>query len=451
MNVEYFHQGQLRRVISHIIRVFGGFSVQTGTTDQGEPILRRIPCRWLDMSRQVGSIINENSENMAASAPFMTVGIERHTISRKDIRSQTSQKLSFSTNKQDENGVYTNEKDKTFSVERFNPVPWELEFRLDIWTTNTKDKTEILEQLACFFNPDVELQLSTNPLDWTATTRIELVSVDWTSRNVPDVDSTGMDIATMHFKTVMWYSLPALVHHNKLVHQVNINLQAKNNIDPMDIGIEDLGTVVVSPGDYRISTEQISKYEYDITLLYSDNSEERGGNKLSWKDTFDLYGKYVKDQSFIALNKDIEDDSPIKGWIHFEDSLPENKVRLNIDPDSMPTTTINPVNGIIDPVQHNPKTVLPTPVEGVRYIVMNDVDLGGFQWNDDGNTLNASNNDIIEFSSGKWIISNNPVENDIVEVIVDNSLYIYDEQNGWYSVILSSYRNGLWRIYLGEF
>ena len=107
--------------------------------------------------------------------------------------------------------------------------------------------------------------------------------------------------------------------------------------------------------------------------------------------------------------------------------------------------------GIIDPVQHNPKTVLPTPVEGVRYIVMNDVDLGGFQWNDDGNTLNASNNDIIEFSSGKWIISNNPVENDIVEVIVDNSLYIYDEQNGWYSVILSSYRNGLWRIYLGEF
>lgn len=458
MNLDYFFDSQLRRVIKHLLATFGNFKVYTGLDDLGEMTFKKVPCLWGDPSRQVGGVIrSDNNENTLTQLPFMALDIESHTISRENIRGQITQDIRIATNKQNQDGEYINELDKIFHVSRFQPVPWSLDFKIDIFTSNTTNKTELIQQIALCFYPSIQLQMTTNSLDWTGLVDVELASCDWTSRSRPSGTEDQVDVCTLHFKSVMWYAPPAKVREAKQIHEVITTIT--DSVDPFEQTFDK--NVIVTPNNHLIKVNQDND-EWFATLLTSSGSETTpSGDFLSWDKLFELYGEFQEGISQMRLKRTYDDENPIVATMSYPLSGEENTIQLDIDENSLPTSTLDPVIGFIDPTKHFPNgngAVLPSPTGNDRYVCLGEANLDTVAWNNEtivGSDNIVNTNDIVEYNqtSSKWEIIFKASESTNVEYldnINDGKKYQFTKEEGWFDVIYSIYRQGMWKIILME-
>ena len=68
--MQHFYDGQIRRYITQLIRLFSNFKYKDG---EGKEV--KIPVLYGDLSRQVASIVRDQSENKLPSAPRMALYI----------------------------------------------------------------------------------------------------------------------------------------------------------------------------------------------------------------------------------------------------------------------------------------------------------------------------------------------------------------------------------------
>jgi hypothetical protein len=97
-------------------------------------------------------------------------------------------------------GDYSTTQGDVLTVDRLMPVPYKLTIKLDIWTSNTEQKLQLLEQLCILFNPALEIQSTDNYIDWTSISYVLLTDVQWSSRTVPLGTENPIDIATLTFE-----------------------------------------------------------------------------------------------------------------------------------------------------------------------------------------------------------------------------------------------------------
>ena len=74
----------------------------------------------------------------------------------------------------DNNKEYLNTQGKNYTVERMMPTPYTLNVTADIWSTNTEQKLQIMEQILMLFNPSLEIQTTDNYVDWTSLSVVNL-------------------------------------------------------------------------------------------------------------------------------------------------------------------------------------------------------------------------------------------------------------------------------------
>ena len=67
---QYFYDGQIRRYLIQIIRLFSNFTVK-----YSDGTLTRVPVVYGDADRQAANIVNQNSENTLSAAPKIAVYI----------------------------------------------------------------------------------------------------------------------------------------------------------------------------------------------------------------------------------------------------------------------------------------------------------------------------------------------------------------------------------------
>ena len=72
MAQQFFYDKQVRRYIQQFIRLFSGFNVQMGYSDDKLPIFQTVPVRYGDINRMAAHIQRENSENMTNTVPFIS-------------------------------------------------------------------------------------------------------------------------------------------------------------------------------------------------------------------------------------------------------------------------------------------------------------------------------------------------------------------------------------------
>ena len=77
------------------------------------------------------------------------------------------------------------------------PVPYNLTIQMDLWSNNTDTKLQVLEQIFILFNPSIQLQSNSNPLDWTSVFEVELTDIAWSNRSVPVGTDDSIDISTL--------------------------------------------------------------------------------------------------------------------------------------------------------------------------------------------------------------------------------------------------------------
>ena len=203
--MQHFYDGQIRRYITQIVRLFSNFSYK-----DNQAKLVEVPVMYGDMTRQVASIINKNSENAIPSAPRMAVYITGLELDRNRLAdSSYVNKLNLRERAYDETGKeYLNAKGKNYTVERLMPTPYNLTLNVDVWSTNTDQKLQIMEQIMMLFNPSLEIQTTDNYVDWTSLSVLNLENVNFSSRSIPMGTESEIDVATLGFSSPIYISPP---------------------------------------------------------------------------------------------------------------------------------------------------------------------------------------------------------------------------------------------------
>lgn len=421
----YFYDRQVRRWIQQIIAVFSNFDVQIGVDPTGSPTYRRVPVRYGDITRMAAAIIKENSENTMNTVPIMTVSITSLKYDKERVQNPTHvDKMHIRERKYNaDTGTYSVYQGNAVTVERIMPVPYELTFNLDIWTSNTEQKLQLLEQILPLFNPDLELQSTDNFVDWTSLSMIVLDDVNWTSRTVPQGTEDQIDVATLTFKLPIWMSLPAKVKKLGVIQTIITSLyDAQGEINEDVINTANLlrNRMYVTPTGYNLlllngQATLIPAAGPIVRPTDSTGVESNPNDPIIWQPLVNLYGQLTNGTSQLRLRKDNPDTiSEIVGTVAYHPTDPTTLL-FGVDIDTIPSNSMPPVDAIIDPQRSGPSIGLPAASLGQRYLILNSINSGkendtSFDGADawkanDGSDLVAGANDIISYNGSGWQVA----------------------------------------------
>lgn len=411
-----------------------------------------------DASRQASTIIANNSSSNLPSAPLMTYYVsgieydqtrtqEPYYIDKLSVRQRTYNEVT---------NDWESSQGNAFNVERIMPVPYTLRINVDFWTTNQKQKYELIEQLGVLFNPSMELQSTDNFIDWTSLSVVYQDGLTFSSRSVPVGNSNPIDIMSWKFYMPIWISSPIKIKKFNIIHKIIASIFKGSYRD--DIQDDDLllGTrQKITPYGYKLLLlgDQLQIVSTSQPFNPSNTSTDIAVSPhscLSWTTILNMYGKVRSGISMIALENDYL-DTEIMGTITFNQEN-DNVLVFTVDEDTLPQNTLNPVNSIINPTKKNPDNGLPAVATGQRYLIVEDIphQLSSMSYAPWPGLINgAKANDIIEFDGTKWVISFNSGQStdnlDLVTNITTGVQYRFVDGT-WIKSWEGWYDQGNWRL-----
>jgi len=466
----YFYSGQIRRFLIQFIRAVSGFQVEIGRDDLGNPFYQQVPVIYGDSSRQVAQLLINNSENTLPTTPCISVYISELKYDRERLINPTHvSKLHLHERSFDlETQEYSTTLGDSFTVERLVPVPYTLGIKMDIWTSSSSQKLQIVEQISTLFNPALEIQSTDNYVDWTSITAIFLEGTTWTSRSVPIGTNDPIDIYTYSFRLPIWLAPPAKVKKMNVIHKIiadvfddsgnyNSDLVGESIIDASGTLItgNQLIRKVITPSNARLI------YQGNTLQLLRDRDRLVNGKlhfevgktaPASWAALLEQYGKITPGYTQIRLMQEATGTEVI-GTIALHPA-DDNLLLFTVFPDTIPSNTLDPVDGIIDPFKVKVDDFL-DPEPGVRYIILDRIGddsnaEAAIAWDgENGIPLVANPNDIIEYNGTNWFVAFSPGEGpQYVTNLRNSAQYRWDVNVGWVKSVEGFYNNGQWRIIL---
>ena len=459
----FFYDEQIRRFLLQFTRIFSNFQVEYGRNEEGtNHTLVRVPVRYGDASRQAQTIIQQNSANSMPSTPLMTFYItgldydrprmqEPYFVSKIQVRQRTYDEMTDS---------YETTQGNAFTIERLMPVPYKLTIKLDIWTSNTNQKMQLLEQMLVLFNPALEIQSTDNYIDWTSLSIVELESVQWSSRTIPVGTEDPIDIATLTFTLPIWISSPAKVKKLGVVERIIMSVfdaqgDASNAVLDNDLL---LGTrQVITPFDYQAllignriqALRQQQVIDEPNTSLAPPESPQ---SNLLWSNIINMYGALRPGVSLIRLEQN--DGSEVIGTIAL-DPTDDRFLLFTVDEDTVPQNTLEPVTAVINPLVSGPGAGLPPATVGQRYLFTEDTGSNsGFAeaWaGTDNQPLVANTNDIVAWDGNRWVIYFDSTSSpDNIQYVTNITTGIQYEWTGstWIKSYQGLYPGGTWSLVL---
>jgi len=408
----FFYDNQVRRFLIQFGKIFSNWYVTKGKDPAGNDILVRVPVMYGDSSRQASTIIANNSASNLPSAPLMTyyiTGLEydqRRTQDPTFIDKIQVRQRSYNAETQS----YETVQGQAFTIERLMPVPYTLRVSVDLWTTNYNQKLELIEQLGTLFNPSLEIQSTDNFIDWTSLSVVYQDGITFTSRSIPQGSGNPIDVLSWKFYMPIWISNAAKLKKMGVIEKIIASIFSGSALD--DIQNDDLllGTrQKITPYGYKLlligNSLQLLPANQDFYPSNEDLDLPPNPNtSLYWSSLLNVYGTLRPGISQIWLQNPFM-DTEIVGTI-VPDPVDDRLLIYDIDPDTLPQNTLDPVDSVINPLVTGPNAGLPPAENGVRYLIVDNIGHEGDTTISWGNVV-AYANDIIEYDSsmGEWFVS----------------------------------------------
>jgi len=408
----YFYDSQIRRFLIQFAKIFSNWEVTKGKDPAGNPIIIRVPIMYGDSSRQAATILANNSASNLPSAPLITYYISALEYNQKWTQDPTFvDKINVRQRAYNpETQQYETVQGQAFTVERLMPVPYTLRITVDFWTTNYQQKLELIEQLGTLFNPALEIQSTDNFLDWTSLSAVFQDGLTFSNRSIPVGTGNPIDIMSWKFYMPIWITNASKIKKMGVIEKIIASIFKGHALQDMQNDDMLLGTrQKITPYGYKvlligntlqILPQAIAFYPSNVNLDLPPNPD----TDIYWTSVLNVYGTIKPGISQIWLQNPYMDQE-IVGTI----VLNPNDDRLliyNIDTDTLPQNTLDPVDGVINPLITGPNAGLPGPVNGRRYLIVENIGSVGDSTVAWGNVV-AFANDIIEYnaSTGEWTVS----------------------------------------------
>jgi len=497
--MQFFYDGQIRRYLLQTIRAFSNFVVK-----YGDGTLVRVPVVYGDPDRQVATIMKQNSENAISSCPKIAVYISGLEQDASRLADATHIGKMHFRERDFTGSAYTQGEGRNYTVERLMPSPFKLTMKVDIWSSSTEQKLQIIEQILVLFNPTLEIQTTDNYIDWTSLSTLSISAMNWSSRQVPVGTSDAIDIANITLTTPIWISPPVKIKHLGVITSIinNIYDGAQSDANTYIDGLgQPLGDATLTEGTLltsqitTITDFQVQVYGTQGFLMPATQSvvpreptldiAQRQGPGVDWFEMLSQYpGKYIAGVSKIML---IQPSGVMVVGTFAVNSVDATQIQIVWDKDTLPTNTNVDSQGIIypnmsygtgtqyrssspgtfdaivNPLTYNPKR--PTGQEqtdqtvatGMRFLLIEDIGAtvntdGADAWKSTGGAdLIAHANDIVEWTGSAWtIVFNSALESNVIVYqtnIYTGVQYIW---NGvyWAKSFEGEYHAGKWKLEL---
>ena len=443
-NLDFWYDEQIKRYLLQLVRVFSNFQVREYTSSGAN--YNRVPCRYADASRMVSLLLKNNSENVVNNSPQITVGIQ----SLQPARDRTQDPFLQDTQQVAErewdrtDTTYTSEQGNLYTTKRYMPVPYNLTIQVDIWTTNTDTKMQLLEQILILFNPSIQLQSNENPLDWSSVFEVEMTDIQWSSRSIPAGADEQLDVATLTFAVPIWLSPPAKVQRQKIIQQIVNDIYKTESV--ADLGyaqgfydffadLPEDARVIVTPADLQVAVQPGI-----VTLTLPI------GTDLTWQELIEQQGELTSISRLeLNISSDPADrDVLVIGSVEADQQNPQ-QLLFALDADTLPSDTLDAVTKIINPLSSRPGNGLPASAVGQRYLITEDISTEYAEWD-----VDAVANDIIEFTGAEWTVSFNSALVETDDWVTNNFTNDQYHWTGaeWISSWQGTYNPGFWRLIL---
>tara|TARA_Y100000389_G_scaffold205013_1_gene261963 strand:- start:1228 stop:2625 length:1398 start_codon:yes stop_codon:yes gene_type:complete len=455
--VPYFYDKQLRKYIQQFIRIFAGFQVAMHVNEEGEIVYQTVPVRYGDVSRMAAHIVRENSENMLQTTPFISchvTGLEPAPNMRTFPQYEETVPV-YEKKYNEETNSYENEVGQQYSIKRHQPVPYQLTMQVDMWTSNTEQKLQLLEQILVLFNPTLNIHTNNNAMDWSTLSYVELIATTWSMRAIPSGIDDIIDISTMTFTLPVLINPPAKVVKNTVIHTIIDNIE-----DVTDEGLESLRagenyTPLFT--SYKIVTLEQYKMKFNIdnsgnatAQLLNQNGSNLDDNSvaLNWANVLKPFGVVRDDVSQLRLKQTADPadtTNDIVGNIKIN-TTNANLLDIILDSSTVPSNTQGVVDAVIDPQINSPGDGTLTVADtGDRYLLTKDVAFG-IGWNGSA----GKENDIIQYNGSSWDIVFDASSITDVQYITNTTTQDSLKWTGskWVNTFEGTYNPGFWRIYL---
>ena len=448
---QFFYDNQIRRFLIQFAKIFSSWQVTKGKDPAGNEILVRVPIMYGDSSRQASTIIANNSASNLPSAPLITYYINGLEYDQKRTQDPTFvdrmqvRQRSYNTETQQ----YETVQGQAFTIERLMPVPYTLRINVDFWTTNYQQKLELIEQLGTLFNPSLEIQSTDNFIDWTSLSVVYQDGITFTSRSIPQGTGNPIDVLSWKFYMPIWLSNAAKLKKMGVIEKVIASIFKGQALEDMQDDDLLLGTrQKITPYGYKLLLigNRLQLLPADEAFYPSNESLDYPpppDTSLYWSSLLNVYGTIRPGISQIWLQNPFM-TTDIVGTI-VPDPTDDRLLIYDIDTDTLPQNTLDPVDSVINPLVTGPNAGLPGPINGRRYLIVEDVGSPGnstIAWG----ALIANANDIVEFdaTSGEWFVSFDSQSATTVEYVTNLTTdlqYRFDYVNnvwmksyeGWYA------------------
>ena len=469
--MDFFYDGQIRRYVTQFMRIFIGFKYQAGDGTQ-----QSIPVMYGDLTRQVANIIRENSENKLPTVPRMAcyiTGLEMDTSRLSDPTFVSKVNIRERNSYVDDNGetVYTGAPGKNVTVERIMPTPYIMTMKADLWTSNTDQKLQLLEQMLVLFNPSFEIQTTDNYIDWTSLSVVYLTGQQFSSRSIPAGTESDIDICSLDFQIPVWISPPAKVKKLGIVRSIIANIFTDDG-DVKDIGSlvynQSVSNSVYTNARYPVLLFKANNgqdYDYELTILDQnaaiqslglDKKEFSDDKKLDWNGVLATLGGFTEGTSMVHFRQ--PDNSEISGTIAINPVDPF-VLLVSLDRDTLKENTLiessqypsgrGSIDAIVDPTTYNPLSSLGTIPTGHRLLILEDVANDADGWkNTDGTNTSIAANSIVEWDGNDWNVIFNPDEIIRTTYVSNLKTGIQYKWDGiqWLKSFEGEYAPGYWRF-----
>jgi hypothetical protein len=285
---------------------------------------------------------------------------------------------------------------------------------------------------------------------------VELESVQWTTRVIPQGTENPIDIATLTFALPIWISAPAKVKKLGVVEKIIASMYDTRGELSDAIGNNDLllGTrQMFTPYGYQVlllgNRLQILKQnavvdQDPLAVPTSVNSTQQ------WPSVLGMYGGFRPGISQIQLADQWDENYTVVGTVVLDPS--DNRFLLfSVDSATTPQNTLTTINAIINPLTSAPGIGLPAAARGQRYLILEDI--GNYNNPDPAEAwgvLQAQANDIIEYDGTMWQVSFDSRNESAIQFVTNINTSVQYRWTGqqWIKSYEGLYPGGEWSLVL---
>jgi hypothetical protein len=175
-------------------------------------------------------------------------------------------------------------------------------------------------------------------------------------------------------------------------------------------------------------------------------------SNLMWQAVVGMYGVLRPGISYIKLEQD--DGTEVMGTVAY-DPTDDRFLLFDVDTDTVPANTLDPVTAVINPLLSGPGAGLPAAAVGQRYLLTEAT--GSWEGNAaswegvSGQPLVAHANDIIQYDGARWTIYFDSASSpDNIQYVTNITTSIQYEWTGnsWIKSYQGLYPGGQWSLVL---